>query len=116
MGDRDFVREVLDELGVEQLFWKIDIKPGRPTAFGCAGTPVFSLPGNPVSTLLTFDQFVRPALLRMMGHRDVLQPLVSARLDDMPRDPGASPSCACGSSGATESSSRGAPATRRPGC
>lgn len=82
-GDRDLVREVLAELGVRQVFWKVDIKPGRPMAFGmCGRTPVFSLPGNPVSTLLTFEQFVRPALLRMMGRRDVLRPLVSAMLQD----------------------------------
>ena len=81
VGDRDLVREVLEELGVRQLFWKIDVKPGRPTAFALAGrTPVFSLPGNPVATLLTFEQFVRPALLRMMGHARVLRPLVPATL------------------------------------
>jgi molybdopterin molybdotransferase len=79
MGDRDLVREVLAELGVRQLFWKVDIKPGRPTAFALAGaTPVFSLPGNPVATLLTFDQLVRPALLRLMGHARVLRPTVKA--------------------------------------
>lgn len=83
MGDRDLVRQVLDELGVRQLFWKVDIKPGRPTAFALRGaTPVFSLPGNPVSTLLTFEQFVRPALLKMMGHRSVLRPLASAVLQE----------------------------------
>jgi molybdopterin molybdotransferase len=82
-GDRDLVREVLAELGVRQVFWNVDIKPGRPMAFGMRDrTPVFSLPGNPVSTLLTFDQFVRPALLRMMGHRNVLRPLVSAISQD----------------------------------
>jgi len=80
-GDRDLVREVLEELGVRPLFWKIDIKPGRPTAFGMAGkVPVFSLPGNPVSSLLTFDTFVRPALLKMLGHRQVLRPLLQATL------------------------------------
>ncbi|HET8542560.1 MAG TPA: gephyrin-like molybdotransferase Glp [Anaeromyxobacter sp.] len=90
VGDRDLVREVLDELGTRQLFWKVDIKPGRPTAFALAGrTPVFSLPGNPVATLLTFDQLVRPALLRMMGHARVLRPLVPARLrDGLSRRPG----------------------------
>jgi len=90
VGDRDLVREVLAELGVRQVFWKIDIKPGRPTAFGLAGrTPVFSLPGNPVATLLTFDQLVRPALLRMMGHARVLRPLVPATLrDGLRRKPG----------------------------
>jgi molybdopterin molybdotransferase len=90
VGDRDLVREVLDELGVRAVFWKVDIKPGRPTAFATAGTtPVFSLPGNPVSTLLTFEQFVRPALLRMAGHAKVLRPLVPARLEHaLPRKPG----------------------------
>jgi molybdopterin molybdotransferase len=90
MGDRDLVRLVLEELGVRSLFWKVDIKPGRPTAFALGGrTPVFSLPGNPVSTLLTFEQFVRPALLRMMGHARVLRPLVPAVLrDELPRRPG----------------------------
>ncbi len=83
MGDRDLVREVLDELSVRQVFWKVDIKPGRPTAFAMQGTrPVFSLPGNPVSSLLTFEQFVRPALLKMMGHRRVLRPLVRAVLQE----------------------------------
>jgi len=80
-GDRDLVREVLAELGVEQQFWKIDIKPGKPTAFGLKGkTPVFSLPGNPVSTMITFEEFVRPALLKMMGHRTLLKPIFKARL------------------------------------
>ncbi len=83
MGDRDLVREVLEELGVRQVFWKVDIKPGRPTAFALGGrTPVFSLPGNPVSTLLTFEEFVRPALLRMMGHRKVFRPLAAATFQD----------------------------------
>jgi len=82
-GDRDLVREVLAELGVSQLFWNVDVKPGRPMAFGLRdGAPVFSLPGNPVSTLLTFEEFVRPALLKMMGHRRVLRPLVPAVLQD----------------------------------
>jgi molybdopterin molybdotransferase len=89
-GDRDLVRAVLDELGVRQLFWKVDVKPGRPTAFGvCGATPVFSLPGNPVSTLLMFEQFVRPALLRMMGHRQVFRPLHRALLQErLAKSPG----------------------------
>jgi len=81
MGDRDLVRAILDELGVRQVFWQVDIKPGRPVAFATRGaTLVFSLPGNPVSTLLTFEQFVRPALLRAAGHRRVLRPLRRAVL------------------------------------
>jgi len=85
-GDRDLVRDVLAELGVEQVFWRVDIKPGGPTAFGMKeGKPVFSLPGNPVSTMVTFEEFVRPALLKMMGHRRVLKPLIKAVLQNEAR-------------------------------
>jgi molybdopterin molybdotransferase len=80
-GDRDLVRETLTELGVEEVFWKIGIKPGGPTAFGLKGNlPVFSLPGNPVSTMITFEEFVRPALLKMMGHTKVLRRTVRGYL------------------------------------
>jgi len=80
-GDRDLVRDVLGELGVTQLFWRVEIKPGGPTAFGMKeGKPVFSLPGNPVSTMVTFEEFVRPALLKMMGHKRVLKPFIKAVL------------------------------------
>lgn len=86
MGDRDHVREVLAALEVRQLFWKVDIKPGRPTAFALRGTTlVFSLPGNPVSTLLTFEQFVRPALLKLGGRRAVLRPTVRATFQEVLR-------------------------------
>lgn len=89
-GDLDLVRDVLAELGVRPLFWKVAVKPGRPTAFGLYGEkPVFSLPGNPVSSLLVFDQLVRPALLRMMGHENVTRPLLTARLAaPLPKKPG----------------------------
>ncbi len=79
MGDRDLVCEVLQMLGVERQFWKVDIKPGRPTAFGLKdGKPIFSLPGNPVSSMITFEEFVRPALLKMMGHQRVIKPFIKA--------------------------------------
>lgn len=82
-GDRDLVREILQELGVEQRFWKVQIRPGRPTAFGLkGGKPVFSLPGNPVSSLVTFEQLVRPALLKMMGHQEPVRPVVKATLQE----------------------------------
>lgn len=80
-GDCDLVRDILEELGAKQMFWKVGIKPGGPTAFAMHGlTPVFSLPGNPVSTMITFEEFVRPALLRMQGHQQVLRPLFKAVL------------------------------------
>jgi len=80
-GDRDLVRDVLAELGVEQKFWKIAIKPGRPTAFGVKGeTLVFSLPGNPVSTMVTFEMFVRPALRKLQGVTPAVRPFAKARL------------------------------------
>jgi len=82
-GERDLVRDVLEWAGVQQLFWKVALKPGGPTAFGVKGdVPVFSLPGNPVSSLLTFEEFVRPALLRMMGHSAVFRPLFKGVLEE----------------------------------
>jgi molybdopterin molybdotransferase len=59
------------------------MRPGAPLAFvRVGGKPVFGLPGNPVSTYVTFEQFVRPSLLRMMGHTKVFRPVAAARLDD----------------------------------
>ncbi len=70
VGKYDLVMETLKALGVEIKFWKINIKPGMPLMFGLyAGKPVFALPGNPVSTLITFLQFVKPALMKMMGYQ-----------------------------------------------
>jgi len=80
-GDRDLVREVLESLGVKQLFWKVAIKPGGPTAFGLKDEKtVFSLPGNPVSSMIGFDQLIRPALLKMMGSCDLIRPLHHAQV------------------------------------
>lgn len=89
-GDRDLVRETLAELGVVEEFWKIGIKPGGPTAFGLKdNVPVFSLPGNPVSTMITFEEFARPALLRMMGHGKVFRRSVRGVLQyDLTKKPG----------------------------
>jgi molybdopterin molybdotransferase len=82
-GQHDLVRDTLLELGVRQLFWRVAISPGGPMAFGTrAGRPVFSLPGNPVAALITFEEFVRPALLKMMGHTRVLKPFITAILQD----------------------------------
>jgi molybdopterin molybdotransferase len=84
VGDRDHVRGVLEKLGCRLLFWGVKMKPGYPLAFGRfedgRGALVFGLPGNPVSAMVTFEQFVRPALRRMTGHAGLFRPLVRARL------------------------------------
>ena len=68
VGDHDHVKAVIESLSDDVHFWKIAIKPGKPLAFGrCQGTPLIGLPGNPVSSFVTFLQFVRPALLKMGG-------------------------------------------------
>jgi molybdopterin molybdotransferase len=82
MGARDPVRPALARAGIELDFWRVAIRPGGPTAFGVGpgGRPVFALPGNPVSALVTFELFVRPALLRMAGHRACFPRPIRARL------------------------------------
>jgi molybdopterin molybdotransferase len=86
VGDRDYVRGALEKLGCRLHFWGVRMKPGYPLAFGRIegerGPLVFGLPGNPVSAMLTFDQFVRPALRKMMGHPRLFRPLLRARLDE----------------------------------
>jgi molybdopterin molybdotransferase len=68
VGPHDLVRRILGELGVEEIFWGVAVKPGKPLAFGVRGaTLVFGLPGNPVSTLVGAELFVRPALLALQG-------------------------------------------------
>ena len=67
MGEADYIKEILHEIG-EVKFWKVAMKPGRPLAFGKIGAAFFfGLPGNPVSVMVTFYQFVRPALMKLMG-------------------------------------------------
>jgi molybdopterin molybdotransferase len=68
VGPHDLVRRILGELGVEEIFWGVAVKPGKPLAFGVRGsTLVFGLPGNPVSSLVGAEVFVRPALLALQG-------------------------------------------------
>jgi molybdopterin molybdotransferase len=82
-GDYDLVEPALLELGARFLFTKVAIKPGAPLVFGRLGeTLVFGLPGNPVSAQVTFDLFVRPALLKMQGDRVLVRPRVSVELGD----------------------------------
>lgn len=69
VGEHDFVREVLGDLGLDLKFWRIRMRPGAPVGFGLlAGMPWIGLPGNPVSTMVTYELFVRPALRRLQGH------------------------------------------------
>jgi molybdopterin molybdotransferase len=68
VGPHDLVRRILGELGVDEVFWGVAVKPGKPVAFGARGrTLVFGLPGNPVSSLVGCELFVRPALLALQG-------------------------------------------------
>ena len=79
VGDFDFVKQVEDELGVERRFWGVATKPGKPVAFGVyEGRLVFGLPGNPVSAMVSFELYVRPALLAMQGRRDLWRPWLTA--------------------------------------
>ncbi len=81
VGKYDLVVEVMRELGVEIRFWKVNIKPGMPLVYGTYNEkPVFGLPGNPVSAVITFMQFVRPALRQMMGRNERRDLTVYARL------------------------------------
>ena len=83
VGDYDFVKDVMKHLGMEMVFWKVAMRPGAPLAFGIISEkPVFGLPGNPVSSMISFEQFVRPSLLKMMGHRKLFRPVVEAVLKE----------------------------------
>jgi molybdenum cofactor synthesis domain-containing protein len=78
VGDFDYVKAVLDRLGTMRS-WQVAIKPAKPLAFGVVkGKPVFGLPGNPVSSMVSFELFARPALRQMAGHRRIFRPQVDA--------------------------------------
>ena len=80
VGEHDVVKSVLARLG-KINFWRVAMKPGKPQAYGIAdGKPIFGLPGNPVSSLVVFELFVRPALLKMAGHTELLRPTFKATL------------------------------------
>lgn len=81
VGEHDLVKESLRELGAKIEIWRVALKPGKPFLFGnIAGCLVFGLPGNPVSAFVTFLQFVRPAVLKMMGGTNLDLPQVPAKL------------------------------------
>jgi molybdopterin molybdotransferase len=83
VGDFDFVKEAFADLGVSQEFWRVAMKPGKPIAFGTRdGRPVFGLPGNPASSMVSFELFVRPALRRLLGFAEVARPRAPVVLDE----------------------------------
>jgi molybdopterin molybdotransferase len=89
VGDHDYVKDVLDELGMEFFFYRVTMRPGSPFTFGMLNAmPVFALPGNPVSSMVTFEVLVRPALRKMMGLRHYDRPMRRVELAEPVRTPG----------------------------
>jgi molybdopterin molybdotransferase len=92
VGDRDFVREAVESLGARLDFWKVNMRPGKPLTFGRIGERLFfGLPGNPVSSMVTFELFVRPVLRRLGGHRTLRRPMIQARALEPIDNPGSRP-------------------------
>ena len=85
VGEHDFVKAALERLGAEQHLWLVDMRPGKPIAFATIASalksalPVFALPGNPVSAMVTFELFVRPAILKTGGRARLERPTITAR-------------------------------------
>ena len=83
VGDYDLVKDIMKEVGNTMQFWQVAMRPGKPLAYGAIqGVPVFGLPGNPVSSMVSFEQFVRPSLLKMMGHKNIFRRQIRAILED----------------------------------
>lgn len=82
MGDYDVVKKVLQRMG-EILFWKVKMRPGAPVTFGrLQGKPMFGLPGNPTASMVAFEQFARPAILKMAGRTRLRRREVDATLEE----------------------------------
>jgi molybdopterin molybdotransferase len=90
VGELDLVRESLQRSGAELHLWQVSMRPGKPITFGTtpSGRPVFGLPGNPVSAMVTFELFVRPALRRMAGATSIDRPRLRARALEPIANPG----------------------------
>jgi molybdopterin molybdotransferase len=97
VGHHDHVRGAFSALGVEQVFWGVALRPGKPTAFGiaAAGTLVFGLPGNPVSAMVTFLLFVRPAVDAMLGADPRRHRATAALAEDYRKQPGRAHAVRC---------------------
>jgi len=89
VGDYDMVKTVLDDIG-QMLFWQVKQRPGKPLAFGMIkGTPLFGLPGNPTASMVSFEQYVRPAILKMFGRPDATRLHVDVIIgEDLRKRPG----------------------------
>ncbi len=89
-GDYDLTREVIREMGGELIFSQVAMKPGKTVAFWrLNGKPIFNLPGSPMACMISFEELVRPALLKMMGHLQVFRPAVEGKLkEDLPGEGG----------------------------
>ncbi len=89
VGDLDLVRAALEKLGAELHLWRVSMRPGKPITFGTLrGRPLFGLPGNPVSAMVTFELFVRPALRKMRGHAELDRERIVARAAQPIANPG----------------------------
>jgi molybdopterin molybdotransferase len=92
VGDRDFVKAAIEHMGGTVTFWKVNMKPGKPLAFAVLdGKPIFALPGNPVAAMVSFELFVRPSILKAMGHRRILRPVIKATLQEPAANKGGRP-------------------------
>jgi len=89
VGEHDFVRDALDSLGATMDFWRVAMRPGSPLGFAFLGeVPWIGLPGNPVSTMVCFELYVRPAMRKMQGHRALFRRTVQVTMDEAARTPG----------------------------
>jgi molybdopterin molybdotransferase len=83
VGEHDYMRSVLEAMGAEMKFWRVRMRPGAPIGFGLlGGTPWIGLPGNPVSTMVTFELFARPAIHKMRGHTKLFRRPVPVVVDE----------------------------------
>ena len=83
VGEFDYVRDVLKELGADMKFWRVRMRPGAPLGFGLlGGIPWIGLPGNPVSTMVTFELFARAAIRKLAGHTRLFRRPISVRLEE----------------------------------
>jgi molybdopterin molybdotransferase len=96
VGEHDHVRRALAELGVDERFWGVALKPGKPTLFGTRGqTLVFGLPGNPVSAMVTFCLFVAPAVRALSGAAEPRRRTVATLRSDCQKAPGRAHAVRC---------------------